>query len=406
LVPRFFLRVQPPRKAGGPWASSYGVRYVVAGRETKARVGTPGVMDLEDARKAAKKLLAEVETGGNPSGRRAAARAVWTVSQMTDAYQQSDKFKSKSATTQASDKARITLHIVHHIGGEKIDALDVPAALRLRTKIENDTRRNARNCPLGGAGTAKKTLLLLAAIMAWARREGQLRDNPLSKMDLQADGERSVVITTPDEFTALYQTMDDMVAAKELRPAVRAFIITAATTGARRGELQSLRWRQIDMAGLRVTLEGTKGQRLARKRASGNETLVLPAYAAQAIAQIAPEKPKPDDLVFAPENGAKLAVNYDFERVRKKAGLPDGLTPHSLRHSFGTAAAMSGLSVLDTSRLLRHRHARTSERYVHPSERHQAQLVQRAIGHLMPAVKGQADAGADVATLHQQRVAS
>jgi integrase len=396
VLPRFFLRVQPPRRPGEPWKSSYGVRYSVAGRETKAKVGTPGAMDLDDARKAARKLLAEVETGGNPSGRRAAERAVWTVAEMVEAYKRSDSFLKKSAATQANDVARFKLHIVHHIGGEKIAAVDLPMALQMRAKIERDTRKNAKGRRIGGPGTAKKALLLLAATMAWARREGALRDNPLSKMDLRADGERSVVITTPDEFAALFTTMDDMVAAGELRPAVRAFIVTAAATGARRGELQALRWRQVDLAGCRIELRDTKGSRLARGRPAGPELLLLPAYAAQIIRQLGGPNPKADDLVFSPDRGAKLAVNYDFERVRKKAGLPDGLTPHGLRHSFGTAAAMSGLGVLDTARLLRHRHARTSERYVHPSERHQAQLADRAIGHLMPRP---ADTVADVVQL-------
>jgi integrase len=76
---------------------------------------------------------------------------------------------------------------------------------------------------------------------------GRLDRNPLiGALRLDGDGERDVVISTAEDYATLFDTMDKMVAAGELRDLPRTFIVVAALTGMRRGELRSLRWRDIN----------------------------------------------------------------------------------------------------------------------------------------------------------------
>jgi integrase len=386
VLPRFALRVRPPAAPGRPWPSFYFVRYVGPdGREQKAKVGSPATMDLDEARRAAKALLAIVDRGGDPSADKAARRARWSVPQAAEAYLASPEFARKADKTRAGDRSTLTNHIAHHLGTVPLASIDVPAVRRLLRAVETDTRANVRHRRLGGAGASRKVARVLSALCTWAVGEGQLNRNPLiGSLRLTGDGQRESVITTAEEYARLFGAMDELVTAGTLRAASRAFITVAALTGMRRGELQALRWRQVDLVGRRITLTGTKGARLARTGLR-TEAVSLPPFAAAALGAIRPDGAAEDDRVFlAQRDGARIEVNRDWQRVRAKAGLPPDLALHSLRHSIGTVGVMNGLSGPEVQKLLRHRNIGTTAKYVHLAD--QVRLQDRAIEGMAPAV--------------------
>jgi integrase len=47
-------------------------------------------------------------------------------------------------------------------------------------------------------------------------------------------------------------------------------------------------------------------------------------------------------------------VEHAFKRIAARAGLPDHLTPHSLRHTFAAMHLQRGASVYYVQRMLRH----------------------------------------------------
>jgi integrase len=251
--------------------------------------------------------------------------------------------------------------------------------------IEADKRTNSRNRKLGGPGAARKAVRVLSSLLTWAVSEGRLERNPIiGNLRLTGDNQRETIIGAPEEYARLYAAMDDLVANGEppLRPMVRAFVIVAAMTGARRGELQGLRWRDIDLDAARVTLHGTKGSKLAKKGPK-IERMGLPWRAVEALAAIRFEGALPSDLVFVPFRGEKMSVNRDWNRIRDAAGLPADLTLHGLRHSVGTAAVIAGLSLPEIQQLLRHRSPTMTSRYIHLAER-QTSFQERATAHLDP----------------------
>ena len=386
-LPRFYLRVKPPAKPGQPWPATYFVKYVAPdGRRRAIKVGNPRTMDLDAARAAARKLLGKVDTGGDPAAERAAAREVWTVRQAVATYRSSTDFTKRAVKGRSIDGRIFDNHIVHHIGAEKIAAIDVPAIRRLLRKVEADRRVNSRRRKLGGPGIARKVSRVLSSLLTWCVGEGQIKTNPLiGNLRLTGDGQRDVIMGTPEEYARLYTILDDLVASGEppLRPYVRAFVIIAALTGMRRGELQHLRWGHVDLEKRRLTLHGTKGVTLARSGPQ-TETVSLPWRAAEALASIRPEDALPNELVFVPLRGERISVNRDWNRIREAAGLPVGLTLHGLRHSVGTAAVIAGLSLPEIQKLLRHRNVSTTAKYIHLAERHQSRFQDRATAHLDP----------------------
>jgi integrase len=60
--------------------------------------------------------------------------------------------------------------------------------------------------------------------------------------------------------------------------------------------------------------------------------------------------------------------NKIWRRVAERAGLPAGVTPHVLRHSFASVAADLGLSELTIAALIGHRKSSVTSRYVHTAD--------------------------------------
>jgi len=382
-LPRFALRVKPPVRPGRQWSSWFFVRWVDAsGRERKLRIGAPATHELDEARKAAKAVLRRIDEGADPAADRAQARQAWTIADAAAAYQDSADFARKTKETREGDAAKLRLHIVPHIGALELAKLDVPAVKRLLRAVETDKRTNARKRRLGGPGAARKTARVLSAMCSFAVGEGRLARHPLiGALRLTGDGERDTVIDRPEDYAALLSAMDRLVADGALRAASRTFIICAAYTGLRRGELRTLRWGQVDLGERRITLTSTKGAKLAR-RGPKTETVSLPPIAAAALAGIRPEDASDDDQVFVPHRGRLVEVNRDWLRVRDAAGLPGDLTLHGLRHSVGTVAIIAGMSTAEVQKLLRHRNVSTTSKYVHLADR--ARLQDRAMAAVSP----------------------
>jgi integrase len=99
---------------------------------------------------------------------------------------------------------------------------------------------------------------------------------------------------------------------------------------------------------------------------------------------IRPERPAPEDQVFVPLQGDVIEINRDWLKVRAKAGLPEELTLHGLRHSAGTVAIIAGLSTAEVQKLLRHRNISTTAKYIHLAEASRSRLQDRAMAGVLP----------------------
>jgi integrase len=388
-LPRFAFRIKPPRRPGAKPPALYFVRYTAPdGAERRMKIGDPGTMSVDEARKEAKAKLALVDAGRDPKKERDKVRAAPTLREVTEHYLASDKFVAKVPKVQANDRARIEAHILPRLGSDKAEGVTAVIARRLRHQVANDTRRNKRKRQLGGPGAARKVLRLLAAILRWAKDDGMIAELPfaLRELDLGGDGSRDAVITTPEEYARLFTTMDEKAVAGTLRPEARAFFILVASTGLRRSEAQNLRWGQVNLQRRQITLTASKGGKLARQRGTaGTQTEIvgLPPIAAVALAELQPEPVAGNALVFPPTRGHQLSVNRDWVAVRKAAGLPPELTLHGLRHSVGTVGAIAGMSMPELQALLRHRQPGTTARYIHMAQM-AAGLADKAMSGVLP----------------------
>lgn len=116
-------------------------------------------------------------------------------------------------------------------------------------------------------------------------------------------------------------------------PVISHYLQALLLTGARREELASVRWTDVDFQWNGLTI---RDKAESKGGVDGTRTIPLTPYVASLLAAL----PRRNEWVFSSpmaESGRLMEPSIQHRRVSTAAGL-DGLTLHGLRRSFGTLA--------------------------------------------------------------------
>lgn len=385
ITKRIVDRLKPGEIAWDETMPGFGVRCLPSGRKVyvlKYRFGTGrrarqrwltigmhgAPWTSETAREEAKRKLGHVSTGMDPAARKEEERAAITVAELCDEYLKAAESGRlitrrgvpKKETTLATDRGRIERHIKPLLGRLKardVTRLDVEvfrdAVREGTTAVDVRTRSRGRAIVRGGVGAATRTLGLLGAIFAFACRRGIRDDNPVYGVERNAYRRRKRFLTGEE-----YRSLGEAIAAYEAEagpwPAVAA-VRLIAWTGARKGEIERLRWSEVDFERGLLRLSDTKtGQSL---RPLGGPALSL----LEELPRVAGS-----DYVFPAGrgDGHYRALPKAFARIADRAKLED-VTLHTLRHAFASVANELGYTEPTIAAMLGHQLHSTTSRYVH-----------------------------------------
>ncbi len=259
-----------------------------------------------------------------------------------------------------------------------------------------DWRRPARSdlraylAHLGGRGSRSSTAQRLAAIRSFHRhaaREGLAAGDPWGAIATPRLPRRLPRVLEVEQVERLLAAVDEELAEAEARPGAsavlatalglrdRALVETAYAAGLRISELAAADLASLDLrrGEIRVLGKGRKERvgllgRPAREAIEVYLDVARPVLAARAAGGgEAGDEPLE---VFLNHRGAPLGVRglrYRLDRLCRRAGLPEGVSPHTLRHSFATHLLDGGADLRIVQELLGHESLATTQVYTHVS---------------------------------------
>jgi site-specific recombinase XerD len=239
-----------------------------------------------------------------------------------------------------------------------------------------------------GRRTVGQRLAAMRSFYRYATREGLAPGNPLMAMATPRQPRRLPAVLT------IAQTEHLIDAAASERPGASAtepgrlaaaltlrdvaIVETVYAAGLRIGELASLSIGSIDLRRGEVRVIG-KGRKERVSLLGRPARAALQRYLDAARPVLAAEAPAGDPerrseaqavALFLNHRGGALGargIRWRLEQLRRAAGLPEGVSPHTLRHSFATHLLDGGADLRVVQELLGHENLATTQIYTHVS---------------------------------------
>lgn len=339
------------------------------GKSRRLNIGRFGVMTVEKARDEAKIKLGAVAAGEDPAEIDDDSHKRVTVSDLCDWYlteAEAGRILGRrnrpiKKSTLAMDKSRIETHIKPLLGKRLAHTLKVADIEGMQSDIVAGKTAKPRGkgrggVTTGGPGVASRAVGTLQSILGHAARLSKLESHP-SRGARKLAGNKKKRRLSVAEIKLLGAAMRHAERNGE-SPVALAIVRFLALTGFRISEGQGLQrpWLHAD-AGY-VAFPDTKGDEQIRA--------VGPS-----AAKIAASQPIRGNCLYVfPSDitdGHFTAAKACLFRLCASVGIK-GVTPHTLRHTFGSVAGDLGFSELTIRALLGHAAQSVTQGYVHIDE--------------------------------------
>ena len=311
-------------------------------RQKETKVGRYGTITLEQARRRAKELAAQVSLGHDPGADKAAKKGVVTLAAYIDReYLPGARARLRSSRNLVAYTARIK----RRLGSKALDEVTWTDVSAFKAVLISEGL---------APGTINRHLATLRALYNEATRSGHHSGpNPAAKPGMLPEQNRERYLTL-DQDRALIAALSD-----DQNPIAATAIGLLMLTGARKSEVTRAEWQHIDFDRRELLVPRSKNGRprriplspwavellnRQRRRCSSGERFVFPGST--------PGQPIGD-------------LRRIWTRAKEAADLPPDLRIHDLRHSMASRLANAGTPLNEIGAILGHRTLATTQRYAH-----------------------------------------
>ena len=301
--------------------------------------------------------------------------------ELFDAYLDHERISVRQ-TTFANVEKNLRLYVLPVYESAKLS--DLSTASLLRWKTEHAKRGLSLR-------TNQNAYAAFSALLNWASKVEFIQDNPLRKIGNYREAE----FTAPAEKLHYYTAEQYLKFAACARadaermnyPGYFTFFSIAYYTGARKGEINALRWSDLDGKFLHIRrsvntkLKGVPLLETPPKNKSSYRDLQLPAPLLEVLeaARAYQSRDPAFNESFRICGGAKCLSDTQLENKNKQfaaaAGLPK-IKIHDFRHSHASLLANEGINIQEIARRLGHSDVKTTwETYAHLYPREEERAV-------------------------------
>jgi integrase len=326
---RFGLRLR--RGAGDRVLRSYIIQYRHAGATRRMTLGSADVVGAEQARAAARKLLAKVDLGEDPQTARSDRRD-------KDKHSFHNVVADYLGIKQSDVRASTFRHVRAYLTGPYFKTLH-------RMPIDRITRRDVAAAFIAiardiGKPTAVQARTTLSAFFTWCMKTGLVDANPVIGTEQPKAAPARDRVLSDSELAAVWNACGDN---SDFARIVRLLILLPC----RRAEVGDMCWSELDFDAGSWTIPAA--------RAKNGRAITLPLMpAALNIIQSVPRRAGRDPLFGSYKASGFTAYARNKATLDQRTGLTEPWNIHDIRRSIATRMADLGVTPHVIEQILNH----------------------------------------------------
>lgn len=304
-------------------------------------------ISINTAREIAAKLLVQIAEGVDIKEAARAIRQEQTVDDLFNNWLVHAKVRLRTWT---DSERSYNIHIKPTFGNKRISSVTQEMVKMWHYSLINTPRKrllNGKSSNLTKA-TANRCLALLRSIF---NEEASQIENPCSKVKAYKEISRDRFLL-PDELKRFFCALDDENTSEDIRDIVYFSLFT----GARRSNIFSMAWVEIDFSSSTWTIPADKSK--------NKDSMKIPLIS-QAMDILERRKRESSSLFVFPGDGKTghlVTPRKAWTALITRAGLPD-LRLHDLRRTCGSYQAATGANQAVISKSLGHKNIATTAIY-------------------------------------------
>ncbi len=250
-----------------------------------------------------------------------------------------------------------------HIGQLSLRQLTPSLIIQLRKQLQiEESRRGKRS-----VATCNRYLAALSSCCSYAVEQQILLENPCRKIKKLTEPRGRTRCLGDDERKKLLE------ACRANSPQLYLAVMLSLSTGARRDEIWSLCWENVDMAEGYLTFQKTKNRDIRSVPVIGQTLDLLREYHHR-------HRLLHTSLLFPSSKNPQKPLEFRkrWEAVLREAQLAD-FRYHDLRHSAASFMVRNGMDLRLVAEILGHRTLQMTMRYSHLKRDHLKQAMLKAM---------------------------